>query len=157
MIWHLYTLQNDHHSKFGYCVSPYEVNTIWLIFPMLYITSPWLIYFISGSLYFLDPFHTFCPAPTPCLWQPRICSLCLGCASYFLFDCAILNHLFASIVKLTWIKIFVRKTLVCHQANISWFTSEYVEGRQRVGYLSQKKLARAVIRKLLGLTNALYS
>lgn len=60
VIQQLNKLQNDNHSKSGYHVSPHKVIRIWLsIFPMLYITSPWLIYFITGSVYFLIPFTHF--------------------------------------------------------------------------------------------------
>ena len=33
--------------------------------PYVYITSPWLIYFIAGTLYLLIPSNLFCLSPTP--------------------------------------------------------------------------------------------
>lgn len=40
-----------HHSKFNYHLSLFKVIAVWLtIFPILYITFPWLIYFITRSL-----------------------------------------------------------------------------------------------------------
>ena len=51
MIPYFYTLQNDHNNESGYHLSPYKVITILLtIFSRLYITSPGLMYFISGNL-----------------------------------------------------------------------------------------------------------
>lgn len=64
LIWHLCTLQNGHHNKFSYHLSHYKVNTVLLIiFTMLYITFPWLTYFITGSLYFLIPLTHFAHPP----------------------------------------------------------------------------------------------
>ena len=46
------------------------------ILPMLYFSSPWLIYFITGSWYPLILFIYFTHPPhPPSLWQPTICSL----------------------------------------------------------------------------------
>ena len=40
---------------------------------MLYITSPWCVYFITGGLYLLTPFTHFSPTPAPPhLSQPPI-------------------------------------------------------------------------------------
>ena len=81
MIWYLYTLQND-HNKSSYHPSPSIVRKILFLFfslwwgllrftlsnfqiyntvlltiaTILYIISPWLIYFVSGYLYLLTPF-----------------------------------------------------------------------------------------------------
>ena len=47
-------LWNDHHGKSSYHLSPYKVITMLLtLFPMLYIISSWLSYFIAESLYIL--------------------------------------------------------------------------------------------------------
>ena len=65
VILYLYTLQNDHHDKSSYHLAPYKVIIILLtIFPMLYITSLQLIYFITGSLYLLIP-SPISPNPLP--------------------------------------------------------------------------------------------
>ena len=49
-------------------------NTVLLtIVTMLYIPSPGLIYFITKFVPF-DHLHPIPPTPTPCLWQPPICS-----------------------------------------------------------------------------------
>ena len=95
MIWYLYVLQNSYNNS-SYYPSPYMqyiflmmrtfkiyslnnfqiCNTVLLtLVAILYITSPWLIYHISGNLYLLTPFtHPTHPLP---LWQPPVWSLCL--------------------------------------------------------------------------------
>ena len=61
VIWHLYTLLNHSHKSDTH-LSLYKVITVLLtIFFMLYITSPRLIYFITGGLYLLISLHPFCP------------------------------------------------------------------------------------------------
>lgn len=51
VIWYLYTFQNGYHCKPNYRLPLYKVITILLtMFPMLYITFPCLLYFITGSL-----------------------------------------------------------------------------------------------------------
>ena len=45
----------------------------WL-FPVVSISSPWLIYFVSGSLHLLISLTYFILRPLP-LWQPAICFL----------------------------------------------------------------------------------
>ena len=58
-------LQNNQHDMSSYHLSLYKVNTILLaLFPLLYITSSWFIYFITGSLYLLIPFTHFAHPPT---------------------------------------------------------------------------------------------
>ena len=81
MIQYLYTLQNNHHNKYSYHPSPYKVTICFLVMrtfkiyslgnfqtcttilltivTKLYITSPWLIYFITESLSLLTPFYYF--------------------------------------------------------------------------------------------------
>ena len=55
MIWHLNTLQGDHH-KSSYCWSPYKVFTILpTIFFILFVinTFLWLVYFVTGNLHLI--------------------------------------------------------------------------------------------------------
>ena len=64
VIQYFYILQNDHH-KSSYFLSPYKIILILLtILPILYLTTLWLIYLVTGSLYllifltyFIPPFH----------------------------------------------------------------------------------------------------
>ena len=59
-IRYLYTLQNDHHDKSSYHLSLHKDIALLLTrFPVLYNTSPWLVCFITESLYFLISF-TYC-------------------------------------------------------------------------------------------------
>ena len=52
VIHYFYTLQKHHRSQSSYHLSPYKVITVLLpVFPMLYISFPWLIYFVRGSFY----------------------------------------------------------------------------------------------------------
>ena len=70
---YFYILQNDHHNKSSYRLSPYKMITVSLtIFPMLYVISLWIIYSITGSLYlfialscFTQPPHTLHSALAP--------------------------------------------------------------------------------------------
>ena len=74
----------------SYHLSPYKVNTILTVFHILYITSPWLIHFITRSLCLLIPATHFPPCPRPLfLWQPPlgICSLYLWVWVQFCFVC----------------------------------------------------------------------
>ena len=103
MIQYFYTLQNDHHDKSSYHLSWYKVIKILTIFPMLYISSPWLIYFVTGNLYLLISLTDFTHPPhtPPSLWQPPIFPLSI---SLFLFV-----HLFCFLDSTyKWIKtVFV--------------------------------------------------
>lgn len=64
LLQHLYTLY-DHHHKFSNHLSPYKIIIILLaFFPMLYITSLYLLYFLNGSLYLLLRFTFFTHSPT---------------------------------------------------------------------------------------------
>ena len=66
MLWYFYALQNDHHDKSSYHLSLHKDITLLLtIFPVVYITSPWLVCFITDSLYFLIPFTYFTQSSTP--------------------------------------------------------------------------------------------
>ena len=70
-----------------YSLSNFQMcNTVLLtIVAMLYVTSPWIICYITVNLYLLTPFMEFYPTPTLCLWQPLIYSLYLW-ASFCLKD-----------------------------------------------------------------------
>ena len=69
-------------------LSPCKVITILLtVFLMLYITSLWLIYFVTGGLYLLTPLMYFTPSPAPPFWQPPVCSLYLCCFVDFADNC----------------------------------------------------------------------
>ena len=74
-----------------YHLSPFNIITIlWTIFPILYMKSLWLIYFITGSLCLLIPFTYF--AHRPPAQQPPVCSLylwicfCFVCLFCFLYS-----------------------------------------------------------------------
>ena len=73
-----------------YSLSNFQIcNTVLLtIVTMLYIRSPWLIYFINGSLYLLttppSPISLTAPSP-PCPWQPPVYSLYLWTCSFWCF------------------------------------------------------------------------
>ena len=60
------TSQNHHHDKPSCPLSPYKVITMLsTVFSMLCISSPWLIYFVTGCLYHLTSL-TYCShPPTP--------------------------------------------------------------------------------------------
>ena len=65
-IRYLYTLQNDHHDKSSYHPSLHKDIALLLTrFPVLYITSPWLVCFITGSRYFLISFTYRTQSSTP--------------------------------------------------------------------------------------------
>ena len=57
-------IAKDHHNQSSYYLSP-KLILLLTIFPMLHITSPWLIYFISGSFYLLIPITQFVPNHPP--------------------------------------------------------------------------------------------
>ena len=67
-IRYLYTLQSDHHSKSSYHPSLHkDIALLLTMFPVLCITSPWLVCFITESLHFLISFtySTQSSAPLP--------------------------------------------------------------------------------------------
>ena len=81
MIWYSYILWNDHHNKSLTSVTTHSYKIFFLmgrtfklyspsnivlltIVTMLYVTSPWRTYFISGSLYLLT-LSTIFPTPYP--------------------------------------------------------------------------------------------
>ena len=70
-----------------YSLSNFQIgNTVLLtMVSMLYISSPWIIYYLTVNLYLLTPFMDISPTPTLCLWQPSIYSLYLR-ASFFLAE-----------------------------------------------------------------------
>ena len=109
MIQYLYILWNYHHNKSSEHPSRYIIiktfffpvmrvskiyfpryfqicNTvIFTTITMFYITSLWLIYFITGSFY-LWPLLPILPTTTLCLWQPPIISLYIW-SQVFDFTC----------------------------------------------------------------------
>ena len=105
MIQYLYILQSDPHSKSTslttdlqffflamktfkiYSLSNFQIyNRVSLItVTMVYATFPWLIYFITESLYFLTTFTQFGPPATPtsgnrqsllCIFEFVFCCCC---------------------------------------------------------------------------------
>ena len=82
-IWHFHTLVRGQHEKFSYRLSPGKVIAVSLTtLPVLCVTSPGLIYFLTGGSY-LIPFTYFPSTHTPSLWQPLICSLYLWVYIHF--------------------------------------------------------------------------
>ena len=87
VIQHLNTLWNDHFYKSNNHLSPHEVIKILLnIFLTLYITSLWLIYFMTGGFYLLIPFTYFATTPSPSFLYLWICFhfLFFVCSFWFL-------------------------------------------------------------------------
>ena len=95
MIWYLYILQNDHHSKLTsvticsyriflcmstlriHCLSNsriYNTNLL-TILAMQYVTYPWPIYFVTGNLFLLPPFTHFSHSLPPPLATPNLFSI----------------------------------------------------------------------------------
>ena len=106
VIWHLHTLWNDHHDNSSKHLSPYKVIIMLLtIFHMLYITSPWLIYFISEGLYFLIPFSYFASPTSSLLATTHLFSVSV---SLFLFG---LVYLFCFLDPLYFLCSFVKDQL----------------------------------------------
>ena len=61
VIRQFYTLHNTHHGLCSHHLAPYNVSTILLtVFPMLYFSSLWLIYFIRHFVYRHSSQHTKC-------------------------------------------------------------------------------------------------
>lgn len=101
IIWHLHTLWNDHHhGKSHNHLSPYNVIIIKLLlttflmllttFLMLYITSGWLIYYITRGLYLSISFTYFS--------QPPHCTpLHLLVTTNFFFSVSMSMFLFCSV------------------------------------------------------------
>lgn len=64
----------------GHHPSPNIIIILLSRFPMMYFSSLWLIYFITGIWYLLIPFTYFAhpppilPMPPSALWQPPVCS-----------------------------------------------------------------------------------
>ena len=81
--WHLHALWNDDHNKSSNHLSLYKVITILLtVFLMLYITSLWLIYFVTGGLYFFIPFTYFTPPPLSLLATTLLFSVSVSLFSF---------------------------------------------------------------------------
>ena len=91
-IQHLHALCNGHQHKLNNHLLPYKIIMLFIIFIMLYSTSYWLIFSITGSFYFLIPFTLFTQALTSlpsanyqfAFW---ICSLFLFCFVYSFVLC----------------------------------------------------------------------
>ena len=72
MILYYYIWQNDHPNKSSYHLSSYkDVAILFTTFPMLYISSQWLICFVTGSLYLLISLTYFTH------WVPSVITSCL--------------------------------------------------------------------------------
>ena len=72
------SLINVHHHTLICSVSNFQVcsKMFLTIVTLLYITPPWLIYFITYSLYLFTSFtHVSHPHSISHLWQPSVCSL----------------------------------------------------------------------------------
>ena len=92
MIQHLYALWNDHQYKLNNHLSPYKIIMLFIIFLMLYSTSYWCIFSITGSFYFLIPFTLFIQPLTSLpsgnyQFAFCICSLFLFCFVYSFVLC----------------------------------------------------------------------
>ena len=71
---------------------------------MLYIASLVLIYSITESIYSLAPLPFHC-LPTPCLWQPPICSLyalCIHESGGFVFQIPHMREIMVFCISLTY-------------------------------------------------------
>ena len=91
VIWQSNAIQNDHESS--YHLLSYTVITVLLtIFLMLYIISPWLIYFITGRLYCLIPFIYFAKPPTHFLSGNYQFVLCICVYSNFVLGCTLQTY-----------------------------------------------------------------
>ena len=78
VIRHFYTLRNEHGNRSGYHVLPYKDTTELLtVFPTLYISYPWLIYFATRSLYLIIFLTYFFPPPTPLPSGNHLFALCI--------------------------------------------------------------------------------
>ena len=78
-------LQNGHHKSSNH-LSPYKIITVLsTVFFMLYITSPWLTYFITVSFYLLIPFTYFAQVSFPS--DNHLFALCIcKSVSFFFFN-----------------------------------------------------------------------
>ena len=86
MILYLHTLWNHNHDKSSNHLPSYKIITILLIiYLMLYITSPWFIYYITGGLYLLIPFSNFTHWPQPLLSGNHLFVLCIYESVFVLF------------------------------------------------------------------------
>ena len=96
VVWCFYILQNDPHNMSSYCPSPQKVIPILLtVFPMLYVISPWLTYFITGSLNLLISliYFSYCPPFPPSSHMLPVCFLHL----WVYFCSVIFVYLFCSL------------------------------------------------------------
>ena len=78
VIHYFYTLQKHHRRQSSYHLSPCKVITVLLpVFPMLYISFPWLIYFVRGSFYPLISLTYFTHPLTPQPSSNHLFVLCI--------------------------------------------------------------------------------
>ena len=90
VVWHsdliFYTLQNDHHSNIITICHNMKLLQYFSIFPWLYITSQWLTYFTTGSLYLIISFIYFTTLPTHTHSDKHQIDFCIyACAFIYLF------------------------------------------------------------------------
>ena len=97
IIWHLHTLWNDHHDNYSNHLFLYEFIIVSLtIFFVMYITFPWLIYFVTRGLFFLIPFT--------CLTFPTQLPL-LGTIHLFSVSLSLFSHCFVCFFRFhIWVK-----------------------------------------------------
>ena len=130
-IRYLYTLQNDHHDKSSYHPSLHKDIALLLTrFPVLYITSPWLVCFITGSRYFLISFTYRTQSSTPLpsgnhQFVLRIYdSVSVLSAPFFFFSdstCKCDHMVFLSVWLISLSMIVSRSTHVFANGKISFF------------------------------------
>ena len=68
LIWYFYSLQIYHHKNSSYhLLLCKDITSLFTIFPTLYISSPWLVYFIPRYIFLLISFKIsfFLPPPPP--------------------------------------------------------------------------------------------
>ena len=87
----LHTWQNAHHNMSDCCLSPYKVNTKLLtVFPILYVTPPWLTHCYTWKCLHLNLLYPFLPplqTPLPsgshqsclCIYESGFCLFGLVC------------------------------------------------------------------------------
>ena len=94
VIQYFYALQNDQHSKSSYHLCSYKLITVLLtIFPMPYIASLWLIYFITrsfcllvSSTYFTNSSISL-PSGNPSLFSDSMSLFTFCCGSFLESTC----------------------------------------------------------------------
>lgn len=86
MIWQVYTLCHAYHNVATIC---HHITLLYyIIFPMLYLSSLWLIPSTTGSLYLLPHLYPFCSSScSPSSSNHEFVLYIYGSVSAFLFDC----------------------------------------------------------------------